>query len=166
MAGDSPERFVATITKSKRRGKILVDYLLDGLPPWGLPIHGRQHTDTACGHLAADPWLGFRSSAVPLPAANAPEAGSLSTRQYLRLHIVIAQKVSDLLRSVNRRDCPAAGDQLCRRGTARNAANAGHYHFATGRKISASTQMASASNNFTPAFLHPSDPTVTGTWNE
>ena len=30
MAGDSPERFVATITKSKRRRKILVDYLRNG----------------------------------------------------------------------------------------------------------------------------------------
>ena len=30
MAADSPARFVATITKSKRRGKILVDYLRNG----------------------------------------------------------------------------------------------------------------------------------------
>ena len=27
MAADSPNRYVATVTKSKRRGKILVDYL-------------------------------------------------------------------------------------------------------------------------------------------
>jgi bifunctional non-homologous end joining protein LigD len=27
MAADSPDRFVSTITKSKRRGKILVDHL-------------------------------------------------------------------------------------------------------------------------------------------
>jgi bifunctional non-homologous end joining protein LigD len=30
MEADSPERFVATITKSKRRGRILVDYLRNG----------------------------------------------------------------------------------------------------------------------------------------
>src|SRR3546814_6741192 len=30
MAADSPERFVATVTKSKRKGKILVDYLRNG----------------------------------------------------------------------------------------------------------------------------------------
>lgn len=30
MASDSPERFVATVTKSKRKGKILVDYLRNG----------------------------------------------------------------------------------------------------------------------------------------
>ncbi len=27
MAADSPDRFVATITKSKRKGKVLIDYL-------------------------------------------------------------------------------------------------------------------------------------------
>src|SRR3546814_4278862 len=30
MAADSPDRFVATVTKSKRKGKILVDYLRNG----------------------------------------------------------------------------------------------------------------------------------------
>src|SRR5690606_14026384 len=30
MAADSPESFVATVTKSKRKGKILVDYLRNG----------------------------------------------------------------------------------------------------------------------------------------
>ncbi|HEV7433640.1 MAG TPA: DNA ligase D, partial [Pseudorhizobium sp.] len=30
MAGDSPERYVSTITKSKRKGKILIDYLRNG----------------------------------------------------------------------------------------------------------------------------------------
>jgi bifunctional non-homologous end joining protein LigD len=30
MTADSPERFLATITKSKRKGKILVDYLRNG----------------------------------------------------------------------------------------------------------------------------------------
>ena len=38
MAGDSPDRFVATVTKSKRRGKILVDYLRNGRgAPAGAP---------------------------------------------------------------------------------------------------------------------------------
>ena len=30
MASDSPDRFVATVTKSKRKGKTLVDYLRNG----------------------------------------------------------------------------------------------------------------------------------------
>src|SRR3546814_4572882 len=30
MAADSPDSYVATVTKSKRRGKILVDYLRNG----------------------------------------------------------------------------------------------------------------------------------------
>ena len=30
MAGDDPARYVSTVTKSKRRGKILVDYLRNG----------------------------------------------------------------------------------------------------------------------------------------
>ncbi len=30
MSADSPDRFVATVTKSKRKGKILVDYLRNG----------------------------------------------------------------------------------------------------------------------------------------
>ncbi|CAD7039595.1 DNA ligase D [Pseudorhizobium endolithicum] len=30
MAGDSPDRYVSTITKSKRKGKILIDYLRNG----------------------------------------------------------------------------------------------------------------------------------------
>src|SRR3546814_10394041 len=30
MAADSPDRFVATVTKAKRKGKILVDYLRNG----------------------------------------------------------------------------------------------------------------------------------------
>ena len=79
MAADSPERFVATVTKSKRRGKILVDYLRNGrgatavarlfdpgpgrragvdaarlgrarAGPRSCLLHGRQHPD-APGHL-------------------------------------------------------------------------------------------------------------------
>lgn len=30
MSADSPYRFVATVTKSKRKGKILIDYLRNG----------------------------------------------------------------------------------------------------------------------------------------
>ena len=33
MSADSPERFVATVTKTKRHGKILVDYLRNGRGP-------------------------------------------------------------------------------------------------------------------------------------
>ena len=97
MAGDSPERFVATITKSKRRGKILVDYLRNGRgstavaaystraragAPVSMPLAWDElgpglgpayftvdNTPTRLAHLTTDPWAGFRSSAVPLPAA-------------------------------------------------------------------------------------------------
>jgi bifunctional non-homologous end joining protein LigD len=30
MAGDDPDKYVSTITKSKRKGKILIDYLRNG----------------------------------------------------------------------------------------------------------------------------------------
>ena len=100
MAADSPERFVATITKSKRRGKILVDYLRNGRgstavaaystrarsgAPVSMPLAWDElgpglgpayftvdNTPTRLAHLTADPWSGFRGSAVPLPAHQIP----------------------------------------------------------------------------------------------
>ena len=88
MAGDSPERFVATITKSKRRGKILVDYLRNGRgstavaaystraragapvsmplawdelgPGLGPAYFTVENTPTRLAHLTADPWADFR----------------------------------------------------------------------------------------------------------
>ena len=97
MASDSPERFVATITKSKRRGKILVDYLRNGRgstavaaystraragasvsmplawdelgPGLGPSYFTVDNTPTRLTHLSADPWADFRRAAEPLAAA-------------------------------------------------------------------------------------------------
>jgi bifunctional non-homologous end joining protein LigD len=93
MAADSPDRYVATITKSKRAGKILIDYLRNGrnntaVAPYssrarpgaavsmplgwddlGPAIGPAQFTVlNAPGHVAAtaDPWADFRAGARPL----------------------------------------------------------------------------------------------------
>lgn len=96
MAGDSPGRYVATITKSKRRGKILVDYLRNGRgatavaaystraragasvsmplawdelgPGLGPSYFTVMNTATRLANLKHDPWADFRAAAVPLPA--------------------------------------------------------------------------------------------------
>jgi bifunctional non-homologous end joining protein LigD len=96
MAADSPDRFVATITKSKRRGKILVDYLRNqrgatAVAPYstrarpGAPVSmplSWQELDPGIGpayftvvntpirlaSLRSDPWADFRTAAVPLDA--------------------------------------------------------------------------------------------------
>ena len=95
MSEDTPERFVATVTKSKRRGKILVDYLRNGrgatavapystrarpgaavsMPlDWGElgPAIGPAYftVNNALPRLAAldaDPWEDFWTAAVRLP---------------------------------------------------------------------------------------------------
>ncbi|MDT1064278.1 DNA ligase D [Paracoccus sp. CPCC 101403] len=97
MAADAPDRFVATIAKSRRRGKILVDYLRnqrgatavaaystrarEGAPvsaplAWdelGPDIRPNYFTvenmPTRLAALSSDPWDGFRSEAVVLPGA-------------------------------------------------------------------------------------------------
>ena len=94
MAADSPARYVATITKSKRRGKILIDYLrnqrgMTAVAPYSTraragaavsmplawdelgPAIGPAYFTvdnalTRLGSLKADPWAEFRSAAVPL----------------------------------------------------------------------------------------------------
>jgi bifunctional non-homologous end joining protein LigD len=98
MAADSPDRFVATITKSKRKGKILVDYLRNqrgatavaaystrarpgasvSMPiAWnelGPAIRSNtftiENTPQRLASLKADPWEDFRAAAAPLE--NAP----------------------------------------------------------------------------------------------
>jgi bifunctional non-homologous end joining protein LigD len=94
MAADSPESFVATITKAKRTGKILIDYLRNGrnntaVAPYSsrarpgaavsMPLAwndlgeaiGPAHftVANAPAHLrnTADPWADFRAAAAPLP---------------------------------------------------------------------------------------------------
>jgi bifunctional non-homologous end joining protein LigD len=94
MAADEPERFVSTITKSKRRGKILIDYLRnqrgatavaaystrarpgaavsaplswDELGPGVGPAYFTvDNIPTRLASLRADPWNGFRAAASPL----------------------------------------------------------------------------------------------------
>lgn len=97
MAADSPDRFVATITKSKRRGKILVDYLRnqrgatavaafstrtrpgaavsmplawDELSPSIGPAYFTvENAPTRLASLTADPWADFRAAAAPIETA-------------------------------------------------------------------------------------------------
>lgn len=97
MAADSPERFVSTITKSKRRGKILIDYLRNqrgstAVAPYStrarpgaavsMPLSWQElgpgigpayftvaNTPTRLASLATDPWDRFRAAAAPLEDA-------------------------------------------------------------------------------------------------
>ncbi|MCX8570783.1 DNA ligase D [Aminobacter sp. MET-1] len=94
MAHDAPDRYVATIAKSKRKGKILVDYLRnqrgatavaaystrarpgaavsmplgwDELSPSiGPGYFTVENTPTRLASIARDPWGDFRSAATPL----------------------------------------------------------------------------------------------------
>ncbi len=99
MAADGPERYVATIAKAKRRGKILIDYLRnqrgatavaafstrarpgaavsmpitwDELGPGIGPDHFTLlNAPSRLAALSADPWEGFRKAAVALRAKGA-----------------------------------------------------------------------------------------------
>ncbi len=94
MAKDSPDKFVSTIAKSKRRGKILVDYLRNqrgatAVAPYsprarlGAPVSvplGWDELSPAIGpayftiaktlarleSLTSDPWADFRAAAAPI----------------------------------------------------------------------------------------------------
>jgi bifunctional non-homologous end joining protein LigD len=94
MAADSPERFVATIPKARRHGKILVDYLRNqrgmtavaaystrarpgaavSMPlAWDElnPVIGAAYftvlnTPRRLASLLADPWADFRKAAAPI----------------------------------------------------------------------------------------------------
>ncbi|MEP9349821.1 DNA ligase D [Xanthobacter sp. KR7-225] len=96
MAADSPDLFVATIAKAKRRGRILIDYLRNqrgatAVAPYspraraGAPVSmplawdelGPEigpayftvgNTPVRLAALAADPWAAFAAAAAPLPA--------------------------------------------------------------------------------------------------
>lgn len=95
MAADEPDRYVATVTKAKRKGKILVDYLRNGrgataVAPYStrarpgaavsMPLDWSElgpaigpayftvdNAPTRLASLAADPWADFRAAAKPLP---------------------------------------------------------------------------------------------------
>ena len=93
MAGDSPETYVATITKSKRKGRILLDYLRNGRnntavapystraragAPVSMPVAWDElgpgidaahfTVENSMQRLAevVDPWADFRAAAAPL----------------------------------------------------------------------------------------------------
>ncbi|TCT06676.1 DNA ligase D [Aquabacter spiritensis] len=95
MAKDAPDRFVATVAKAKRTGRILIDYLRNGrgstaVAPYstrarpGAPVSmplawedlspeiGPAHftvlnTVARLAALERDPWADFRAAAKPLP---------------------------------------------------------------------------------------------------
>ena len=94
MAGDSPDLYVSTITKSKRKGKILIDYLRNGRgatavapystraragAPVSMPIAWEELTDAIgpayftvnnaparLDQLTSDPWEDFRKAEAPI----------------------------------------------------------------------------------------------------
>lgn len=96
MAKDSPDKYVSTITKSKRRGKILIDYLrnqrgMTAVAPYStrarpgaavsMPLAWSElnadigpayftvkNTPTRLQALDADPWADFAEAAKPLKA--------------------------------------------------------------------------------------------------
>ncbi|CAM3110591.1 bifunctional non-homologous end joining protein LigD [Paracoccus aminovorans] len=96
MAADDPDRYVSTISKAKRRGKILIDYLRNQRGATAVAAYSTrarpgaavsaplrweeldegigpawftiQNMPTRLATLAADPWEGFRAAAVPLKA--------------------------------------------------------------------------------------------------
>ena len=95
MVADEPDRYVATITKSKRHGKILIDYLRNGRgatavapyspraragAPVSMPLAWEElgaeigpayftisNAEARMSRLDADPWEDFSRAAVPLP---------------------------------------------------------------------------------------------------
>lgn len=95
MAADTPNRYVSTISKAKRKGKILIDYLrnqrgMTAVAPYSprarpgaavsmplaweevTPAIGPAHftilnTPTRLAALKTDPWQDFRSAETPLP---------------------------------------------------------------------------------------------------
>lgn len=97
MASDMPDRYVSTIKKSKRRGKILVDYLRNQRgatavaaystrarpgaavstplswselsPAIGPAYFTVENLPTRLASLKADPWADFKAAAAPLDAS-------------------------------------------------------------------------------------------------
>lgn len=94
MASDSPDRYVSTITKSKRQGKILIDYLrnqrgMTAVAPYStrarpgaavsMPLSWEElspgigpnyftvlNVPTRLAALRTDPWANFKAAAEPL----------------------------------------------------------------------------------------------------
>ena len=100
MEAEFPDRFVASVPKARREGRILVDWLRNGLgstaigsfspraragAPVATPVTWKEVTpklDPASftlltipkrlAKLKADPWEGFAAAAQPIPGADAP----------------------------------------------------------------------------------------------
>jgi len=104
MSADSPDKYVATIAKAKRTGKILVDYLRNqrGMtavaaystrarpgaavsmpldwdelgPAIGPAYFTVANAPARLASLPRDPWEGFRAAAAPIEDRRARKAGS------------------------------------------------------------------------------------------
>ncbi|HTJ01639.1 MAG TPA: DNA ligase D, partial [Methylovirgula sp.] len=102
MAADDPSRYVATITKAKRGGKILIDYLRNGRgatavapystraragAPVSMPLDWSElnteigpnyftvlNTPTRLADMSRDPWADFFRAAKSLPSAKPAKA--------------------------------------------------------------------------------------------
>ncbi|RST87481.1 DNA ligase D [Aquibium carbonis] len=100
MSADSPDRFVATVSKAKRKGKILIDYLRNGRgatavapystrardgAPVSMPIGWEElgpdigpatftvtNAAARLANLSADPWENFRKAAAPIGGPEKP----------------------------------------------------------------------------------------------
>lgn len=95
MSADAPDRFVSTVSKAKRHGRILLDYLRNGRgatavapystraragAPVSMPLSWEEVGEVAPNYftvanaparlasLETDPWQHFREAATPLPA--------------------------------------------------------------------------------------------------
>lgn len=100
MAADSPDKYVSTITKSKRKGKILIDYLrnqrgMTAVAPYStrarpgaavsMPLAWDELTPgigpayftvlnapTRMASIKRDPWADFRAAATPIEKTKTP----------------------------------------------------------------------------------------------
>lgn len=100
MSADSPERFVATVSKAKRKGKILVDYLRNGRGATAVAPYSTRARDGAAvsmpiewdelgpeigpagftvmnaaarlANLPADPWVDFGKARAPIATSTKP----------------------------------------------------------------------------------------------
>jgi len=120
LAADTPDRFTATVTKSKRKGKILIDYLRNGrgstaVAPYStrarpaaaisMPLEWAELSPAigpayftvtnALPRLAApdaDPWEDFWNAAAPLADGKAETSSVTSDRKDRRiLHLSTAR---------------------------------------------------------------------------
>lgn len=109
MAADSPDRFVATVSKAKRKGKILVDYLRNGRGATAVAPYSTRARDGAAvsmpigwdelgpdigpatftvmnaaarlANLAADPWADFDKARAPIRSKGRPARQTTKRRK-------------------------------------------------------------------------------------